>query len=102
VERGRKEMVPDEESFSVPSSCLSLRRQGSFSLWRRDSGLWRSCRTTQASAWAQRLSRASRGAASRTVMRRGGALHESGNRFVAPTRSRLVSRSACSPATRTQ
>jgi hypothetical protein len=42
--------------------------------------------------------RAFRGAASRTALRRRGALRESGNRFVAPTRSRAVSRSAASPA----
>jgi hypothetical protein len=57
----------------------------------------------------QRLSRASRGAASRTVVRRGGAFRESvferGHRrcprefrFAAPTWSIAVSRSACSPA----
>jgi hypothetical protein len=75
----------------------------SFSLWRRDSGLWRSRQTTQSSAWAQSPSRASRGAASRTVMRRGGALRESmfersEFRFAAPTQSIAVSRSAFSPA----
>jgi hypothetical protein len=31
---------------TIPSSCLSLRRQGSFSLWRRDAGSWRSCEAT--------------------------------------------------------
>jgi hypothetical protein len=59
-----------------PSHPLFL----SFSLWRGDSGLWRSCRATQSSAWAQSPSRASRGAASRTVMRRRGARRESDNR----------------------
>jgi hypothetical protein len=49
VERGRKEVAPREFGHFIPSSCLSLRRQGSFSLWRRDSGLWRSRQTTQAS-----------------------------------------------------
>jgi hypothetical protein len=49
------------------------------------------------------LPRASRGAASRTVMRRGGAPRESmfersEFRFAAPTQSSAVSRSACSPA----
>jgi hypothetical protein len=45
-----------------------------------------------------RFSRAFRGAASQTTLRRRGAFRESANRFAAPTRSGGVSRSASSPA----
>jgi hypothetical protein len=44
------------------------------------------------------FSRAFRGVASRTALRRKGARRESGNRFAAPAQSRGVSRSASSPA----
>jgi hypothetical protein len=49
LKRDRKKREPGEGADSIPSFCLSLRRQGSFSLWRRDSGGGRSSETTQSS-----------------------------------------------------